>query len=213
MEVSTPKSSKYGKFLTRSDLATLTANPEASSIVEDYLTKHGATITRMTKYGEYITAKASLSIWEELFDTKFELYQSVNTVSNSRTMPSIYRAGQYSLDSELVDYVEAVFQTTQFPTVLPPKVPMKKLEKAGTAGHITPATLNSYYNITTNTGNSLASQSVFESLGQYYSASDLLQFEALFGIPLYNVTTDIGGYESDAECVDDANNCAEANLG
>lgn len=80
-------------------------------------------------------------------------------------------------------------------------------------GHITPAVLNSYYNITTNTGNTLASQAVFESLGQYYSPADLVQFEAYFGIPLYNVTTDIGGYESDAECVADANNCAEANLG
>ncbi len=81
------------------------------------------------------------------------------------------------------------------------------------SGHITPAVLNSYYNITTNTGNTLASQAVFESLGQYYSPADLLQFEAYFDIPLYNVTTDIGGYESDAECIADANNCAEANLG
>jgi hypothetical protein len=68
--------------------------------------------------------------------------------------------------------------------------------------------LNSYYNITFNTGNSLASQAVFESLGQYFSPSDLAQFQTTYNLPVEPVAADIGGYSSDAQCTANANNCA-----
>jgi len=209
MEVSTPKSPKYGKYLTRAEVATITANPEATSAIEAYLKSAGAEVVRKTRYGEYITAKAPISLWEQLFATTFYEFKHFE----NRVKP-VVRSLHYSVDQSLSSHVEAVFQTTQFPQVSAPRLPLKKVEKNAEAivKHITPAKLNSYYNIFTNTGNSLASQSVFESIGQYYSPSDLLQFESDYDIPLYNVTTDIGGYVSDSECLDDANNCVEANL-
>lgn len=209
LEVSTPKSPKYGKFLTRAEVATITANPEATSAIEQYLKNAGAEVVRKTRYGEYITAKAPISLWEQLFATTFYEFKH----AENRVKP-VLRSLHYSIDQTLSDHVEAVFQTTQFPHVAAPKLPLKAVTDKNQAivKHITPAKLNTYYNIFTNEGNTMASQSVFESIGQYYSPSDLLQFEAQYGIPLYNVTADVGGYESDSECVDDANNCVEANL-
>jgi tripeptidyl-peptidase I len=208
MEVSTPGSPKYGKYLTRNEVATITAHPEATSLIENYLKKNGAEVVRKTTYGEYITARAPIELWEKLFATTFYSFKHVND-----QVKPINRAVHYSVDSEIADVVSAVFQTTQFPHVAPPKIPMKAVKDDNeVTGHITPAKLNSYYNIFTNTGSSSASQAVFESIGQYYSPSDLTLFQEQYGIPLQNVTYDIGGYESDSECVEDANNCVEANL-
>ena len=72
--------------------------------------------------------------------------------------------------------------------------------------------MNSYYGVTSNTGNSLGSQAVFESLGQYYSPSDLALFQENYNLPSDNVDAVVGGYESDEACATDANNCVEANL-
>lgn len=49
-------------------------------------------------------------------------------------------------------------------------------------------------------------------MGQYYSPADLSTFQKTFNLPQDPVDNVVGGYESDAQCVADANNCAEANL-
>jgi tripeptidyl-peptidase-1 len=66
--------------------------------------------------------------------------------------------------------------------------------------------------VSSNSGNSLGSQAVFESLGQYYSPSDLAQFQKNYNLPSDNVDNVVGGYESDSACVSNPNNCVEANL-
>jgi hypothetical protein len=57
---------------------------------------------------------------------------------------------------------------------------------------ITLAKLNSYYEITSNIGNTLASQAVFECIKQNYSPADLKQFEADNGVPEQDCAYDIG---------------------
>lgn len=206
-EVSNPKSSKYGKFLTRKEVGDLTANREATDRLQKFLYEHGATVIRTTPYGEYITAMAPVSVWESLFDTSF-----FNFHHESGAKP-IVRADKYAVPLDIKDHVEAVFNTVQ----LPPRDKLRSIvsvrgDGLNATNSVTPALLNSYYNIKSNIGNSLASQSLFESLGQYYSPADLNQFESTYGIPQQDVAQDIGGYVSDSECVEDANNCAEANL-
>jgi tripeptidyl-peptidase-1 len=204
-EVSDPKNSKYGQYLSRSEVADMTANPKATQVITDFLIANGATITKKTPHGEYITARAKVELWEKLFATTFYEFEHESK--------PVVRAKDYSLPVELADHVHAVFNTVQLP---PRSAPRKQLVKKGTglqaAGSITPAVLNSYYHITSNTGSAAASQSVFESLEQYYSPADLQTFEANYGLPSEAVAYDIGGYESDSECVSNPNNCAEANL-
>lgn len=206
-EVSDPNNKeKYGKFLNRQQVAELTANQKATDAITKFLLESGATITRKSRHGEYITARAKVSTWETVFNTKFYEFQQVNDKKNQ----PILRSVEYSLPVELNEHVETVFNTVQLPPVNAQR--LRPTLKSGKAGSVTPALLNSYYNIKSNIGNSLASQSLFESLGQYYSPNDLTQFEQTYGVPVQPVAYDIGGFVSDSECVEDANNCAEANL-
>eukprot|EP00598_Pedospumella_elongata_P007545 CAMPEP_0184969134 /NCGR_PEP_ID=MMETSP1098-20130426/1976_1 /TAXON_ID=89044 /ORGANISM="Spumella elongata, Strain CCAP 955/1" /LENGTH=558 /DNA_ID=CAMNT_0027490869 /DNA_START=52 /DNA_END=1728 /DNA_ORIENTATION=+ len=204
-EVSDPKHEKYGKFLNRQEVANLTSNAVGTQSVSNFLNKNGIRIVKSTPHGEYITASAPVSQWERLFATTFY------TFNQRDAKKPVTRAHHYSIPSELADHVSAVFNTVQ----LPPRVPAKKAlsqKVEGKAGSITPALLNSYYDITSNKGSPKVSQAVFESLGQYYSPSDLSLFEKTYNIPQQDIAVDIGGYVSDSECVADANNCIEANL-
>lgn len=206
-EVSDPKSPKYGNHLTRAQVAELTANPEATESVKKFLNEHGVNVVKTTPHGEYITAKAPIATWESLFSTKFYNFQH-----EEKSTKPVVRALEYSLPKDLLSAVEGVYGTTQLPDRKAPRPHVALKESTAAAGTVTPAFLNSYYHVTTNTGNGLGSQAVFESLEQYYSPNDLLTFEAKYGIPAQNVTEDIGGYVSDQQCIDSANNCAEANL-
>lgn len=79
--------------------------------------------------------------------------------------------------------------------------------------YVTPDRLNQYYRIGSNTGNSLASQGVYESNNQWFSPADLSNFQGFVGIPNEDVAVDIGGHSSDTACSDNGNgNCIEGNL-
>jgi len=209
-EVSDPTNSKYGKYLSRKQVADLTANPQGTATLQQFLKEHGATVVKTTPYGEYITAVAPVATWGKLFATTFYKFQH----ENKDTEPVI-RATHYSIPKDIAEHVDTVFNTVQLPPRNAPR--QQAVLKNGAAGPknngtVTPAFLNSYYHVTSNVGNSLASQSLFESLGQYYSPNDLSTFETTYNLPQQAVAQDIGGYVSDDVCVEDANNCAEANL-
>ncbi len=140
-EVSNPKNEKYGQYLTRQQIADLTANTEATAAITKFLLANGATITKKTKYGEYISARAKVSLWEKVFATEFYEFQH----ESADTKKAVLRALEYSLPVELVEHVEGVFNTVQLPSVdaIQP-IPVKQ-GKLGKAGSITPAVLNSYY--------------------------------------------------------------------
>lgn len=206
-ELSDPSNPKYGKFLNRRQVADLTSNAKATESIQRFLTQNDINVVKTTPYGEYITAIAPIKKWNKLFATTFYQFQ------NQDSKKVVHRAPHYSLPSELAEHVEGVFNTVQLPLRAQVRAsPLVKSNSTIGSGTITPAVLNSYYHITSNQGNNLASQSLFESLGQYYSPADLSTFEKNYNIPQEAVTTDIGGYVSDDQCVADANNCAEANL-
>lgn len=119
----------------------------------------------------------------------------------------------YSVPAEISLHVEGVFGTVQLPhRTAFHSVMYDAPANLTAASTITPAKLNDYYHITSNTGNKKASQSLFESLEQYYSPKDLTAFQNKFSLPVQPVAEDVGGFVSDQKCVDDGNNCAEANL-
>eukprot|EP00981_Chlorochromonas_danica_P013801 scaffold6861_cov248-Ochromonas_danica.AAC.4 len=207
MEVSDPTNPKYGKYLTRREVGAITANRDGTAAVQQFLEAQGVTVIRTTPYGEYITALAPISLWQKLFATTFYEFEHVEKKT------SVPRALHYSVPTDISAHVEAVFNTVQ----LPPRSNFQAFHyprelNSTASGTIVPATLNSYYHITSNTGNSLASQSLYESLEQYYSPNDLTTFQKKYNIPVEAVANDIGGYVSDDKCVEDSNNCAEANL-
>lgn len=209
-EVSDPKHPKWGKHLTRQQVADITAHQNSTAIVSQYLNQQQVEM-KVSPYGEFITAKAPIGVWERLFATTFYEFKHVEGIEKP-----VARSLHYSLDSEIAAHVSTVFNTIDPPVLYNHKPQMKLLTSNKTAsiydGTIVPATLNAYYGVTSNAGNKLGSQSVFETIGQYYSPSDLTQFQNAYGLPVEPVAVDIGGYESDSACVSNANNCVEANL-
>ena len=123
---------------------------------------------------------------------------------------SITRCDTYSLPAAIAQYVNSVAYTTQ----LPPRTaagPLRQTADVATAT-TTLKTLQNAYNIDKDTSAlTHGSQSVFESLGQYYSPSDLTSFAKSNNYSLVNVK-DHGGHQSSAECESNPNNCGEANL-
>ena len=211
-DVSNPKSENYGKFLNRKQVADLTANPEATSKIVSFLNKKGAKVTKRTRHGEYITVQAPVSLFEEMFNTKFSTYKRRFAASGPK---EVIRATDYSIPAELEEFVQSVYGTVQLPPRAAPKKALySKAEAAALpiTGSVTPAVLNSYYNIPSNTGNALGSQCLFESLDQSYSPADLSQFETTYDLAQDAVDTVIGEHEDDNVCKRNPNNCAEANL-
>lgn len=112
-EISDPRSGKYGKHLTRKQVADLTANPSASVSIEKFLLERGINISKRSKYGEYITARARVSAWEELFETTFHDFQRLSPMEGS--IDHFIRCEQYSLPVEIEEHISAVFNTVQIP--------------------------------------------------------------------------------------------------
>ena len=194
--------------MTRDEVAELTANPEATNAITSFLKSKNIN-SKSTLKGEYITASATVQQWEELLQAEFYSYQH----ESKNVKKAVERANSYVLPKELVDHVDAVFNLVNLPAIQRP-VPFKSLRDDPNASTdvIVPAKINSYYNVTSNKGNKFVSQSVFESLDQNYSPSDLKQFQDQYDLPETTVETVIGGHDDDAACVSDANNCVEANL-
>lgn len=84
---------------------------------------------------------------------------------------------------------------------------------AGTSTYITPTLLRSFYKLGNAMGSALSTQSVYETLTQYYSPSDLLKFQNLFNLYTDSTVINIGNHASDQQCTTNKGaNCIEGNL-
>jgi len=229
MAVSTPSSPRYGHHYTRQQVYELTGNPEATSAVLAFLAKHGIVSSGQFSGGEYVKATAPIATWNALLSTLFRSYVHPNTKT------TFYRCSSYALPAELEAHVEWIFNTVQYP-IIASRTDKKqqlgeaavaieqdnKAEKEGSnlrrrlqtvAGSVTPALLNSFYGISSNVGSSSVTQTIYESIGQTISLSDLKTFLSTFGIQSSaSVQITDPTYESDSACVSNPNNCGEANL-
>jgi hypothetical protein len=145
LDRSTPGSPRYQQWMTFTEVGNLIANDEAVAEVESWLERQpDTTITWKSKRGEYIRAMAPISVWEETFQTRFYEWKDTNTFrqnffdltkSGSATEAEVeashskgtlkkgfkgtyHRAEHYSLPSELLPHIDAVFNTVQPPPVI-----------------------------------------------------------------------------------------------
>jgi hypothetical protein len=228
-EVSYPDSPNYGKHMSKDEIAAMVTSPESTETVRQYLLDHGFNVHRETRYGEFIFVDAPIHQFEKLFATEFHEYTMYN--HETRRDELIIRAEHYSLPQELVEHVEAAFNTVQFP---PPSIfhghyetpePSTHLRKenvqeepkdisssASYTGYVYPALLNDYYCIPSNVGNNLTSQAVYESLNQTLSPSDLSTFQTYFSLPQEKIAGDYNGHVNDQTCLTSPDDCLEANL-
>lgn len=216
-DISDPDSDNYGQHKSREMIEELTSNPASREIILNYLLNIGATVTAESIYGEYITAQAPITIWENLFDTEFFSFH--HTKEGTARVTEVMRAERYSVPKDLHEHVASVFHTVQMPLAIWGRPQMEEIENYTSSiqhhsvtGLVSPPLLNSYYGISNNIGSAKATQAVFETIGQTFSPKDLQEFQNYYGLPQQKVSTFIGGHVSDAVCVAKPETCMEANL-
>lgn len=216
-KISDPDSDDYGQHKTREEIEELTSNAISRDIVLHYLHDQNVTVVSESLYGEYITAHAPIALWESMFNTEFHVFH--HTENKNNQVKKLVRAEKYSIPSSLDLHVASVFHTVQMPFAIwagPIMFPISNetspIFSNVVNGFVTPMLLNAFYNIKSNIGSAKASQTAFETIGQYFSPADLSGFQQLYGLIPQPVTTFIGGHVDDATCVTSPNLCTEANL-
>ena len=216
LKISDPNNDDVNKYLSREEVADLTANPEATKRIQTYLKKNGLQVLSTTLYGEYITASGTISLWEEIFSTKFYTFQHFEDKEDR-----IIRSRKYHLHHSIASDISTVFNVIDlpFPRSLRKQQEQSKEDPIVLAssssiyqGYIYPSMLKSYYRIPSSGGNNKASQCIYASIGQSFSPADLSNFQSTFGTGaavVFNVT---GGHMNDTACLVNYDNCNEANL-
>ena len=222
-DISDPESVNYGHHMSSMEIADLTRNPGSSSNVANYLKESGASILSETLYGEYIKARASVQVWEQIFNTEFHTYalqplESDNAEhSADGAIKRFVRAEKYSVPMVLDAHVTSVLNTVQ---MIPMNTRRKSSKhesissdsKASFNGAVYPGILNEAYNIDSNIGHPRATQAVYETNNVSFSPHDLAAFQLQYGLPLLPVNKSIGGHSQDSYCIKNSNVCGEGSL-
>lgn len=192
----------YGKHLTYKEIGQLVRNDDAVTAVKDFVRSLGGYVTKTSPHGEYISARAPISVWEKVL--KAEFFEYMGQTIDSR----VIRSREYSMPMELSAHVEAVFNTVQMPPVRPAVMRRERLEATPTT---TPQLLFDSYNIPSDFEGGLGSQAVYESLNQAMDPADLAQFQTDYNVPIDPVDVIIGGHVEEGACRN-PNKCAEFSL-
>ena len=215
--VSDPSSDIYGQHMTGAAVANLTSNPQGRETVLEYLHATGATVVAETLSGEYITATAPVTVWEEMFQCEFYMFHQTQ---DNGIIKKVVRTESYSIPAVLNNHVDSVFNTVEMPHENVVKIRLEKVivtpedEKSGlaTTFYTTPAKIRNAYNMGTSKGSASSTQGIYASINEYYSPNDLSQFQTKFGLVLQTVSTAIGDHESSSVCSIFPSSCEEANL-
>lgn len=216
-------SPNYGKWLSSEEASALTLDTESVRAVHSALEAAGAVVVKTTPGGELVRARASVQIWEQFLQCEFHVYES--TEQNTRNRVS---AHSYNVPSNFSKYVDGILQTMDLSDFDSAHVAVSKslaqtkiLQESSTPASITPSLIRSYYKVPDVASEASqeammskkVSQAVFASLGQYYSPSDLDEFQRSFDLPASDVIElDDHDMASDITCEISPNDCAEANL-
>jgi tripeptidyl-peptidase I len=225
-DVSDPKSVNYGQHLTRQEVTELTANPDSRDAILAYLAFKNVTAVEETLNGDYITASAPISTWENMFNNKFFMFQQTQVTGD---VSVLVRAEKYSLPAVLSPHVMHVLRAVDIPLVtrkgdiVPEKFQKaslrklqqenlrKKFNAQSDLNVVTPQKIKDFYNVTDHVGSSQSTQALYASGGQNFSPKDLTKFQQEYGLLVQSPAT-VGGYTNDTLCVMDPSSCGESNI-
>eukprot|EP00981_Chlorochromonas_danica_P001748 scaffold381_cov168-Ochromonas_danica.AAC.1 len=140
-----------------------------------------------------------------------------------------HRCQHYSIPMELHDHIQTIFNTVQAPPIMLSSQPIHyhhtEQEDGGEGGGgggrswqltasssktVTISFLNNHYKITSNKGSSSLNQSVFQTNNEYYSPTDLTQFQSTYGLTKQSALS-VGGHNI-SSCSIEGVSCYEGNL-
>ena len=214
-DISDPHSLNYGQHWTRDEVIDFTSNGEGRDAVVSYLHMNGASVVAETLAGEYITAKASIKVWEKMFNTKFFSFVLTH---RDKSIQTVIRAEHYSIPTDLNKHVASVFNTVEILDQLfksrsaVPLNPKHGKFSPSEFVNITPSRLRAYYNMSRAMGSINSTQAVYLTFGQYYSPKDLSTLQELAGLGIMPAVSQYGDHANDTICLDSPNSCGEGNL-
>ena len=224
--VSDPSSPSYLKFWKADEVANLCGNKKGRDHLMNYLFANGVIDVSETPNGEIVTARSSINVWENMFHTEFYHFEHNNIDEddyNGKSRKSFIRAETYRIPLELDSVVASVLGTTQVPFYNKPISPQKidLLEKkdndiiksrklqSTVIPLVSPNKLRNFYNVSTRlTGSVKATQSIFSTLTDSMSPSDLKFFQEFFAPSFVQpVSLALNTVLNDTYCRVNLNNC------
>jgi tripeptidyl-peptidase-1 len=206
-----PMSENYAKWLTKDQLGELTVNRKAVEAVERFLEKFSDRIERIssTKYGEFFNIRMPVGLAEEIFQTEFYEYKSENHAF------SIVKTEKYTIPYDLAFHLTHIEHITHFPRddTRIFSVADKPVWNISDSDLVTPELIRKTYKIPKHlhVKSKEATQSLFESIGQQYSPSDLRNFQKKYHLRKDQIANQIGPNDP-SQCPKNVTNCIEANL-
>jgi tripeptidyl-peptidase-1 len=178
------------RWLTFEEVNRVTERTDSQALVKGWLDKQGVNVTWVSKSSHFLKAKAEITKWETMLDTRFYVWRSPIHEN------ALIQSEDYSVPEYLDDHIHAIFNTCQTPPVLQQSARRLSDDDSnnGTAeaaatnaltpkppGTTTVGLLKSFYRVSSSlTGYANQRQSVFETANQYYSTSDLASFQDRF---------------------------------
>eukprot|EP01117_Protostelium_nocturnum_P016862 TRINITY_DN675_c0_g1_i1.p1 TRINITY_DN675_c0_g1~~TRINITY_DN675_c0_g1_i1.p1 ORF type:complete len:583 (-),score=226.86 TRINITY_DN675_c0_g1_i1:142-1890(-) len=199
-KISNPASPLYSNYLELSQVESMFIDREAVKRVENFLEERGFEYETIA---DYIKVTATLEEIEGLIGAKYHDY-----IHPQATGVTLRRTESYNIPKEIQGDIQTILGTVGLPPL-----------KTAIATHVddvaatpitTPSLINKFYGVTNNTVK-LASQALFEALGQTYSPADLTAFQTLYKLPKLQLNK-IHGNNNAEKCKTDPNACGEANL-
>lgn len=205
LDLSTPSSANYGKWLTKEQIVAQTAPPSERLIaVTEFLAANNILpeSIRISDLKDKVFVQLPAAAAASLFQTEFARFQS----NDNSNIVLVRTTKPYSLPEDLNEAVSFVDNLVRLPTVR--RTNLMQLDTNSTiratdpfascgtkcAGYTTPAVLQQAYSFTpvtkVATGNSMA---VAEFQNQYYDQTDLTNFQSACGVSRVAVDIDIGG--------------------
>ena len=201
-DVSDPASSNYGQHWSSEQVAGLTRNIEARDSIIAYLHKKGASIITESPRGDYITALAPVSIWEEVLNTQFFTFHQRQ---HNGDITQVVRAESYSVPKALDRHIMCVLNAIEIP-VLKAEDRVASLNQ-GRRDHgfksseveigLDPQAIKDYYNLSYVVGGSSSTQAAFSIGENYFSPKGLSYFQQFVAKQPLQAALTVGGFVSD----------------
>lgn len=96
LDRSNPHSPNYGKWLSGDEVRQLTLNEKAVQTVKQSLAQAGAQVLRTSLGGEFVSAVATISVWEQLLQCEFHIHgrsgqEGTHIAADAYSIPSDLR--------------------------------------------------------------------------------------------------------------------------
>ena len=201
-DVSDPVSPNYGQHWSSEQVASLTRNIEARNSIVAYLLAKGASVVSESPRGEYITAIAPISTWEEVLNTQFFTFHQRQ---HNGDITQLVRAEAYSVPKALDKHIMCVLNAIEIPVIRSEGriEPMNQgrsehgFKSSATEIILDPATIKDYYNLSYVSGSSSSTQAAFSIGENYFSPKSLKYFQQYISKQPLQDGLNVGGFVSD----------------